>query len=102
MGQRGLQSYHHAWLSAHPGRDEAWLTERMADGFHIHHIDGDHANDVPANLVLIEGVDHMRLHGMKLLRPMVPRKGKRGPQKRWLSEEEAAAVQLVRLYGGVS
>ncbi len=70
VGQRGLQSYHHAWLSAHPGRNEAWLAERMADGFHVHHIDGDHANDAPANLVLIDGVDHMRLHGMKWFGPI--------------------------------
>lgn len=43
-----------------------WLRERLKDGFHVHHIDGDHTNDAPKNLVLIDGVDHMRLHGMVL------------------------------------
>lgn len=33
-------------------------------GFDIHHMDGDHDNNDPANLVLIEHTDHMRLHGM--------------------------------------
>jgi hypothetical protein len=32
----------------------------------VHHIDGNHSNDEPANLVLIEGTDHLRLHGMQL------------------------------------
>lgn len=61
-----LQSYHVAWLSAHPERTADWLRDRMKDGFHVHHVDGDHDNDDPSNLVLIDGVDHMRLHGMKL------------------------------------
>ena len=34
----------------------------MAMGFEVHHIDGDHANNVPGNLVLIEETDHQRLH----------------------------------------
>lgn len=29
----------------------------------MHHLDGDHENDAPGNLVLIEHRDHMRLHG---------------------------------------
>ena len=33
----------------------------LANGFHIHH--GDHSNNNPTNLVLMEGVDHMLLHG---------------------------------------
>lgn len=57
-------SHHAAWLAAHPGRSAEWLAERLADGFHVHHLDGDHGNDDPANLVLIEAADHMRLHGM--------------------------------------
>lgn len=61
-----MQSYHYAWLSVHPERTEEWLAARMADGFHVHHIDGDHYNDDPKNLVLIDGTDHMRLHGMRL------------------------------------
>ena len=61
-----FESYHLVWLQVHPGRTPSWLKERLRDGFHIHHVDGDHSNDEPSNLVLIEAVDHMRLHGMKL------------------------------------
>ena len=35
----------------------------LANGFHIHHVDGDHSNNNPTNLVLMEGVDHTLLHG---------------------------------------
>jgi hypothetical protein len=57
-----MESHHAAWLAAHPGRDEAWLQARIADGFSVHHVDGDHGNDAPGNLVLIEHTDHLRLH----------------------------------------
>lgn len=57
-----MQSYHYAWLSVHPERTEQWLKERLADGFHVHHIDGNHDNNDPKNLVLIESGDHMMLH----------------------------------------
>lgn len=60
--QKPLQSYHFAWLSVHPERTEEWLLRMLSDGFHVHHIDGDHLNDDPLNLVLIEGGDHMMLH----------------------------------------
>ncbi|TQE92931.1 MAG: hypothetical protein FKY71_18690 [Spiribacter salinus] len=58
-----LLDYHHAWLSAHPNRTEEWLKERLEDGFHVHHADGDPNNNDSSNLILIEGADHMRLHG---------------------------------------
>ena len=59
-----MESYHHAWLAAHPDRTEGWLRDRLAEGFDVHHLDGDHSNDDPLNLVLIEHLDHMRVHGM--------------------------------------
>ena len=59
---RKFQPYHHAWLGAHPERDEAWLRERLKDGFDVHHLDGDHENNDPLNLVLIDGADHLMLH----------------------------------------
>lgn len=58
-----LKSYHRAWLEHHPCRTEAWLQERLSDGFHVHHVDRDHANESRENLVLIEAEDHMRIHG---------------------------------------
>jgi hypothetical protein len=57
-----MKSYHLAWLKKHPNRSRQWLAERLADGFHIHHIDCDHSNDKPENLVLIEGGDHFEVH----------------------------------------
>lgn len=60
--------HHASWLVAHPDRDAAWLVAVLADGFDIHHLDGNHANDDPANLVLIESEDHARLHGSDGLR----------------------------------
>ncbi len=63
-----MQSYHFAWLTVHPHRSKEWLVDKLADGFDIHHIDGNHANDDPKNLVLIETVDHLRLHGREINR----------------------------------
>lgn len=60
-----LKSYHQVWLAEHPHRAEKWLRERLADGFDIHHVDGDHENDDPRNLVLIDGGDHLMLHNGK-------------------------------------
>lgn len=60
-----LQPYHMAWLSAHPERNLKWLKERLADGFQIHHVDGNHANNAIDNLLLVDGFDHMRLHGIR-------------------------------------
>lgn len=61
-----LQSYHLAWLSAHPSRTKDWLKRMLKDGFHVHHVDGDHSNDAPENLALMDGVDHMRLHSVDM------------------------------------
>jgi hypothetical protein len=58
---------HQIWLQNHPTRDVVWLKERFADGFHIHHIDGDAENNDIDNLVLIDGADHMRIHQRKKL-----------------------------------
>lgn len=59
-----MEEYHKVWLEAHPERTEEWLQARLKDGFNIHHMDGDHSNNIPANLVLIDGEDHLRLHGL--------------------------------------
>lgn len=57
-----LRPYHLAWLSIHPERTAEWLSARLADGFDIHHMDGDHLNDEPENLALVESGDHLRVH----------------------------------------
>jgi len=57
-----LKDYHHAWLSVRPCRTPEWLQEKLSEGFDLHHIDGDQANNDPSNLVLIDEADHHRLH----------------------------------------
>lgn len=58
-----FKSYHHVWLASHPHRTADWLAARLAEGFDVHHINGDHNDDTPDNLALIECADHMHLHG---------------------------------------
>ncbi len=75
-----LKSHHKAWLSLHPDRSEEWLQARLLDGFDVHHLDHNHANNDPANLVLIEAQDHMRVHEMRVT--VKPRTLKRGGRPR--------------------
>lgn len=63
-----MKSYHEVWLDSHPHRSHEWLADKLRDGFDVHHLDGNHANDDPDNLVLIEAADHMMLHGGRLMR----------------------------------
>jgi hypothetical protein len=57
-----FEPYHLVWLLNHPTRSTEWLADSLRDDFHIHHIDGDHDNNAPENLVLIEACDHAMLH----------------------------------------
>lgn len=61
-----LQQYHHAWLEAHPERTKEWLRKQIAEGFQVHHLDGNRSNNAPSNLALMDGVDHVRIHGIDL------------------------------------
>jgi hypothetical protein len=81
----------------HPHRTEEWLQERLRDGFDVHHIDGDHSNDDPINLVLIECVDHLRLHGKEMNRLEVlarRKKSRRDPQPKLPKNEAFQARAL--------
>jgi len=62
-----LRDYHYAWLSVHPDWDEDSLQIALSMGFDIHHEDGNHSNNDPSNLLLVEHQDHMRLHGRQPL-----------------------------------
>jgi hypothetical protein len=68
MSKDRLKEWHRAWLAHRIDRTEDWLLAMMDQGFHIHHIDEDRKNNHPSNLILIEGGDHMRLHGMGYVR----------------------------------
>lgn len=85
-----LQSYHKAWLSKHPERDARWLQTKLSEGFDVHHLDGDHSNDDPANLVLIESGDHADLHGIPLKRRLSDGKDGRRAIRSQMSEARKA------------
>ena len=57
-----MHKHHFIWLRKYPHRTETWFQEKPDDGFHIHHQDGNHANNSPNNLLLIDGNDHFLLH----------------------------------------
>ena len=68
-----LSPHHEAWLSAHPNRTAGWLKRMLKEGFDVHHLDGNHANNDPANLVLIEHMDHMMIHGGRTMGRVSPK-----------------------------
>lgn len=79
-----MKPHHRAWLDAHPHRTAEWLAFRIAEGFDVHHLDGEHDNNNPENLVLIEHTDHMMVHGGRTLGRLSAPSGKRGPSRRYL------------------
>ena len=94
-----LKPHHAAWLKMHPNRDAVWLRERFKDGFDVHHIDGDHSNNDGANLVLIEHLDHMRLHGAVMTEGrlgIVSKKGKKRGGKRTMILPDGRVIPLFR------
>lgn len=94
-----MKSYHYAWLSEHPNRSEEWLKARLADGFDVHHLDGDHSNDAPSNLVLIEHTDHMMLHGGRTLGRLKPKRLSRdGSIERRIRLSRKRRARIQRIY----
>lgn len=71
-----MKPYHYAWLMRHPERTSEWLKKKLKDGFDIHHLDGNHDNNTPYNLVLIECRDHMLVHGADMSRIANAKKAK--------------------------
>ena len=57
-----LPAHHLACLLVHPHRTRHWFVEKLKDGFDVHHLDGNHENNEPSNLALIEHTDHMAVH----------------------------------------
>ena len=97
MRKPRLKSYHLVWLSCHPERSAVWLQERLADGFHIHHADGDHSNDSPNNLLMIEGLDHMLIvHGHKVASIFTRENCIKRAKKRWENVSPEKRSKLMR------
>lgn len=57
-----MEECHYQWLRQKFVEPE-FLLQALHNGFHIHHLDEDHSNNDPNNLVLIFGKDHFKLHG---------------------------------------
>lgn len=77
-----LLPHHQAWLDSRPDRTVVWLRDRLREGFHIHHIDGNHGNNDPRNLALVEGADHMKFHGhYGLCETMISRRAARSRRR---------------------
>ena len=57
-----LPPHHEAWLSVHPHRSRRWFLAKLKEGFDVHHLDGNHGNNTPSNLALVEHTDHMMVH----------------------------------------
>lgn len=60
-----MEEYHYNWIEKH-NKTEDWLRNASANGFDIHHIDGDYTNSNPENLILIYCGDHAQLHDAPL------------------------------------
>lgn len=53
----GVESLHREVYKDHHGP--------IPDGWHVHHVDGDHSNNDPDNLEALPGKEHLELHGME-------------------------------------
>ena len=72
-----LPTHHSAWLSVHPHRTKPWFLAKLKEGFDVHHLDGNHENNDPTNLALVEHTDHMAIHnGGTHILGRLKRKGK--------------------------
>lgn len=81
-----MEEHHRAWLEKH-GAEPEWLSNALNNGFDIHHIDGDHDNNEPSNLVLIYCADHMSLHGGGLKRLVLS-------GRKWIDRDEYEAKAI--------
>lgn len=100
MGRQHIQAHHRAWLSAHSWIAWEWLDAKLEEGFEVHHVDGDHSNNDPQNLVLVYNSDHKLLHfvGMpklKVKRPRKPPKVRTPPPRRKKRDSSPAQIAQV-------
>lgn len=57
------KAHHLAWMEGNHAEPD-FLYQAIMNGFQVHHVDGDHSNNDPLNLVLIYDRDHKKLHGL--------------------------------------
>lgn len=96
MADGKLPLHHQVWLDAHPWRTEEWLRERTKDGFDVHHVDGDPANNSASNLVLIEHGDHMAIHAGGIA--FVGRLSTKGKKYKGKQARRARELKALRRY----
>jgi hypothetical protein len=94
-----MLAHHSAWLAAHPGRTAEWLAGRLRDGFEIHHLNENRDDNDPSNLVMIEGVDHMRLHGMQRRLAQSSSAGRKGGAARMVKMTREQRVKVAQKAG---
>ena len=80
-----MEAHHKAYLGKHSMSPE-FLSEALRNGFDVHHLDGDHSNNEPENLILVWSQDHMELHGLKRFSGRM--------DGVWMTREEMDAVKL--------
>lgn len=82
-----MNEYHRAYLSKGTMTEEFFL-EALANGFDIHHVDGDHNNNDPDNLVMIYKADHFTMHGAKVFHAKM--------DGRWMTQEEIDSIKATQ------
>ena len=76
-----MEQHRKVWMESNC-KDEEWMYQASQNGFDVHHLDGDHSNNDPENLVMIFASDHMRLHNAEHFIPLSRCK------KNWNEESE--------------
>lgn len=82
-----MEPHHKAWLSR-TKVDPSFLSEALRNGFDVHHLDGDHQNNDPENLMLIYTDDHFLLHNAKKFT------GRSGGV--WMTQEELDNAKMTK------
>lgn len=82
------------WRSTRQQARKIWTRTNglIQKGFHIHHIDGNHTNNVISNLQCISASEHMKHHhaGPEYLIPRHLRPTRKAYMKRYLKEYNAS------------
>ncbi len=79
-----------AWLTKHPNVSQQWLVGAQSEGFELHHIDCNHDNDSPDNILLIFGRDHKYIHGISSSFGLMANKSRDA----WICKRESDYIRI--------